>query len=269
MYVNSVREARTKELLQDSTDASYTLFRSDFARFPEKLIPINVGQRQMDLVIRLLKELPKLKDFFSISEGLRIPSSYEGETGDLGIVKQYQFEKWTIVRDGTFIDKNKLAEVVSATSERFQKIVKDKILIAEDALFITATLDTNKYVPQGGVYFGVVTNADKDIKSVLAILNSELLSFLYRVLFGGMHMGSGYLRYRTSFLEELPFPDLSISQQKILVEMANIVLAVKHEDPAADTLAWEAEIDRLVYQLYGLTEEEIDVVEQSVHGKKT
>jgi hypothetical protein len=32
-------------------------------------------------------------------------------------------------------------------------------------------------------------------------------------------------------------------------------------DPEADTSEWEAEIDRLVFQLYGLTEEEIAVVE--------
>lgn len=31
--------------------------------------------------------------------------------------------------------------------------------------------------------------------------------------------------------------------------------------PQADTSKWEAEIDQLVYQLYGLTEEEIKIVE--------
>jgi hypothetical protein len=36
---------------------------------------------------------------------------------------------------------------------------------------------------------------------------------------------------------------------------------VKRAEPAADTSAWEGEIDQLVYQLYGLTEEEIAVVE--------
>jgi len=32
--------------------------------------------------------------------------------------------------------------------------------------------------------------------------------------------------------------------------------------PAADVSALEAEIDRLVYQLYGLTEDEIAIVER-------
>ncbi|MBS3921511.1 MAG: hypothetical protein KG012_21765 [Deltaproteobacteria bacterium] len=38
------------------------------------------------------------------------------------------------------------------------------------------------------------------------------------------------------------------------------ILAAKERDPKADTTAWEREIDRLVYELYGLTEEGIKLV---------
>ena len=41
------------------------------------------------------------------------------------------------------------------------------------------------------------------------------------------------------------------------------ILAAKERDPKADTTAWEREIDRLVYELYGLTEDEIKLVEES------
>jgi len=40
-------------------------------------------------------------------------------------------------------------------------------------------------------------------------------------------------------------------------------LPLKKQDPAADTSALEKEIDLLVYQLYGLTAEEIKIVEQN------
>lgn len=39
------------------------------------------------------------------------------------------------------------------------------------------------------------------------------------------------------------------------------ILAAKQADPSADTAALEAETDRLVYALYGLTEEEVAIVE--------
>lgn len=34
---------------------------------------------------------------------------------------------------------------------------------------------------------------------------------------------------------------------------------MKKRDPAGDTAAWEREIDRLIYELYGLTEGEIAI----------
>ena len=37
--------------------------------------------------------------------------------------------------------------------------------------------------------------------------------------------------------------------------------AAKKRDPEADTSALEQEIDQMVYELYGLTEEEITIVE--------
>ena len=39
------------------------------------------------------------------------------------------------------------------------------------------------------------------------------------------------------------------------------ILAAKKANPLADTTAEEREIDRLVYDLYGLTEDEIAIVE--------
>jgi hypothetical protein len=39
------------------------------------------------------------------------------------------------------------------------------------------------------------------------------------------------------------------------------ILAEKTRDASADVSAWEREIDQLVYALYGLTPEEIQIVE--------
>ena len=48
--------------------------------------------------------------------------------------------------------------------------------------------------------------------------------------------------------------------------MVDQILAAKDADPDADTSALEAEIDRLVYDLYGLTASEIAAVERRVGG---
>jgi adenine-specific DNA-methyltransferase len=41
------------------------------------------------------------------------------------------------------------------------------------------------------------------------------------------------------------------------------ILAAKQANPQADTSAWEQEIDEPIYRLYGLTPEEIKIVEES------
>lgn len=41
------------------------------------------------------------------------------------------------------------------------------------------------------------------------------------------------------------------------------MIDAKQRNPSADTSALEFEIDRIVYQLYGLTDEEIKIVEES------
>lgn len=46
------------------------------------------------------------------------------------------------------------------------------------------------------------------------------------------------------------------------------ILATKQRDPEADTSALEREIDRLVYKLYGLTPEEIKLVEVEESSRK-
>jgi predicted RNA methylase len=55
-----------------------------------------------------------------------------------------------------------------------------------------------------------------------------------------------------------------IKLQQPFITLVSQILSLKKSDPQADTSVLETEIDRLVYGLYGLTEEEIAIVE----GKK-
>ena len=66
-------------------------------------------------------------------------------------------------------------------------------------------------------------------------------------------------KIRVEEFKKLPVPN-QVNESPIskLVEQ---ILEVKKNDPSANTISLESEIDRLVYQLYGLTEEEIKIVE--------
>ena len=62
---------------------------------------------------------------------------------------------------------------------------------------------------------------------------------------------------------KLPIPSATPAQQKPIITLVDKILAAKSADPLADTTSLESEIDTLVYRLYGLTAEEIAVVERS------
>jgi len=62
--------------------------------------------------------------------------------------------------------------------------------------------------------------------------------------------------------KQLPIPDVAEKQQAPVIRLVDRILAAKRQNPGADTSGLEAEIDRQVYALYGLTPAEIKRVEE-------
>ena len=94
---------------------------------------------------------------------------------------------------------------------------------------------------------------------LLAVLNSKLLDWYFRLI--GVERDGGYYEYKPMFIERLPIPQITAAEQRPFIRLADRILSAKAADPTADTSEQEAEIDRLVYTLYGLTEEEVAAVE--------
>ncbi len=270
----NIGSVSTRDEFLNKNFVNYWLTRRDLEVLPSKIFPINISQEQFDIVIKLLRKCDKLSKYLKISEGLRIPTTLEENiVNDFEILKQYQFDRYSSISKGSYITKNNLKKVISTTSKRYVNSLKRKIVIAEDALRITATMDYEKRIPQGGVYFGVLKNENTSLEYILGLLNSKLVSFVYFVLFGGMHMGGGYLRYRTKFLEELPIKVAQESEQT-LIQLVNRMLSLKARvnqigDKMTDERARlekemdkiNCQIDELVYKIYGITEKEQRIIE--------
>ena len=93
-----------------------------------------------------------------------------------------------------------------------------------------------------------------DSRTFLALLNSKFMDWFFRITSTNNHV-QGYE------LRQLPIPAMSDEDRKELDNLATQILAAKDADPSADTSAQEAQIDRLVYAIYGLTAEEIALLE--------
>ena len=100
------------------------------------------------------------------------------------------------------------------------------------------------------------------VKFLCAILNSALSSWFMRNT--ASTSGMGVTRWFSVFVEEIPVPRIPIDQRRPFVRLVDEILDAKAADPDVDTSHLEWEIDRLVYDLYGLTEEEDTAIERSL-----
>ena len=136
-----------------------------------------------------------------------------------------------------------------------------------DAMFVCLKWDSlskveNKSIASSIKKFSTMNRDDMetlsesvDLRYLLGIMNSRYASVLLTNLRGGdYHIYPEHIR-------NIPIPFASKEQQKPIIDLVDKILAAKRADNTADTSAMEAEIDRLVYSLYGLTEEEIKIVE--------
>ena len=57
-------------------------------------------------------------------------------------------------------------------------------------------------------------------------------------------------------------PSATHAQQKPIIALVDKILAAKKANPQADTSKEECKIDTLVYNLYGLTDDEIAIIEE-------
>ncbi len=97
-----------------------------------------------------------------------------------------------------------------------------------------------------------------NLEFILGILNSKLLNFIFSKFSTNSNV-NGYE------VDNLPVPKNadSLVERKITTLVSRI-LDLRRQNPATDTSTLEAEIDQRVYHLYGLTAEEIAIVEGTV-----
>lgn len=97
---------------------------------------------------------------------------------------------------------------------------------------------------------------------LLAIANSKLLWWFLKTT--GDTLQGDARTFKTNYLNPYPLPKIVLdNDENKISEKVKQVLELKKQDASADTTALENQIDQLVYKLYGLTEEEIKIVENA------
>jgi adenine-specific DNA-methyltransferase len=102
---------------------------------------------------------------------------------------------------------------------------------------------------------------DENAESVLAILNSKLISYWFRNKFGKMQRVT-FPQFKVNELATFPIPINLEGYKEILTQKVHEIMLTKAKNPISDTSKLDEEIDQTIYKIYGLTEEEIATIEE-------
>lgn len=157
--------------------------------------------------------------------------------------------------------------------------IRPKIVIAGTAKRLTAALDQVGYANLS--LYAIVDWEEKrpyDINYLLGIINSTLLNFWFTGKYGSTRMSGAYITYNGVYLVEIPIRILDLNDPTDkgyhdgIVALVDTILKL-HKDLQATKIdhdkkliqrqidVIDKQIDQLVYELYSLTDKEIEIVE--------
>ena len=109
----------------------------------------------------------------------------------------------------------------------------------------------------------IVILENYNIHFLAAIMNSKLATF-YHFNNSPKSVKGAFPKILVKDIKEFPIAFGTDEINKKLISLSEEIHNMKQNDINADTSKQEAEIDKLVYHLYGLTDEEIKIVEEGL-----
>lgn len=142
--------------------------------------------------------------------------------------------------------------------------------VADEEGAILAAKSTSIVIPRGGLR----------VSFLAALLNSSLMTFLFRTQFGGLSLAGGYLRVGPPQLRELPIVVPTTAREVALArdlvrlsrEMGDTMrrfdstrVPGRREELSQEARSLAARIDEMVCSLYGLTAAERELLARPAH----
>ncbi|HEY4490741.1 MAG TPA: TaqI-like C-terminal specificity domain-containing protein, partial [Acidobacteriota bacterium] len=193
----------------------------------------------------------------------QIPALKGDSIGRYELKKQYWFD---------FRKEN----ITGRTTDTRKLGCSPKILLRKTGDSIIATYDESGIFPEQSLYFLFNARNRVSLKFILGVLNSRLLTSYYRAK--SLTNRESIAQVKKNDLDELPIPVMNLSNSherahhEKMVKLVEQMLVLHEQLVAARTGheknvlqrrigATDQQIDQLVYELYSLTNEEIEIVE--------
>jgi len=251
---------------------------------------LSLSAEGRDLVNKIVSKSKRLGDIAQVLGSATVSEAYqlseilsesESDSGETRVINSGTIDRYCDlwgVRDMRYIKRKYSNPVVSASNEnklphrRKEQSKTPKIIIAGMTLRLECTLDSSGNTlaaKSTSIVFG-----DINLTHLVAILNSNLMRFVYDQEFGGDKLQGGYLRVGPPQLSRLPIVTVKGAYSKSITASVRRMISLlqrlnSEQHPQKRTQlqreidATDRKIDQLVYELYGLTDDEIALVEEA------
>lgn len=261
---NAIKVTKYKDQ-KDKT--GYLVNQNFFLSTPEYRYIYNASKNDNDLFDKLFLNSTPLGDIVDVRNGVATKSGKDTFISKIKETDKYKklLEAPEIYRygfnwSGNYINYDKEALHRPRKEDTF---LSKKILCQRVSPKLVCCIDDEQYYTFNSVNNLILKNNDYSLEQILAFLNSKLLNYYYKKMFS---MGAEFtITVTKENLSVLPIKNIDSVGKKLLETTVKKIAAAKKAKPNADTSALETEIDRLVYEMYGLTEEEIKAVEKNIN----
>lgn len=245
-------------------------------------INIVLPQLQQKLFHKLKAKSAPLKEFANVFNGVKPFEKGKGmppQTAQIMLEKPYVVKgkkptgnDWKPLLRGSLINRYailwnndswiKYGEWLAAPRDPMIFEAPEKIYVRQTGDSIMAVYGQSGFVARDNLHI-ILPKKSTNIFFLLGILNSKLIDFAY--FFINPEKGEVLAQVKKNHVEELLFPKvLENDLQKQIEQLVRQILSAKAEDASADTTDIERKIDKLIYEIYSLTPEEIAIVEQAI-----
>lgn len=199
-------------------------------------------------VIAKMDSYKKIKEFFLIARGLANNKvNFDGN--------KYKALKSTNVRK--YFIEGELKNIDTDFADVFNQ---EMIILPRTVAYLQAMLKEKEIICLDRIYY-LIPNSECNLNFILGILNSKLTNTWFEYYYNTTKVSGNYFDLNGNQIGSIPIPTATKEQQQEIITLVDKILAAKKQDSSADTTEWEKQIDQKVYELYGLTEDEIAIVE--------
>ncbi|MBN1364697.1 MAG: Eco57I restriction-modification methylase domain-containing protein, partial [Syntrophaceae bacterium] len=258
-----IRAGTTRILSFEDSEFSYknVIEQNVYAILPFRMINTELTSRDVSIYRKIVSASTCLEELFEITRGVECgkdDNKVIQQKNNYPLLRGEDVEPYCATHKGYYIlfDRN--------NEQKFKPLnlyTAEKVLIRRVANNLIATFDKCGHIVLNTIYCCLPKMKVCFAEFLTALLNSTLLRYWFKKTFILTDRLFPYIR--KSQLGFIPIPVVALENRIVqtpIINLVDLILAAKSADSQVDTTALEREIDRLVYQLYGLTEEEIAVV---------